>query len=86
MRKMIKDADLTWEIGTGTLSSPTVLGSTNPGAITGASNEALVEWDVSSWIDTLAEANDLKLKINNNNTKGKKTYQDYIYAVIEYNP
>ena len=81
-----KDAELLWEIGTGTLSSPTVLGSSNPGALAGASNEAVVEWDVSTWIDTEAEANDIKLKINDNNTKGKATYQDYVYVVIEYNP
>ena len=81
-----KNAELTWEIGTGTVSSPTVLGSTTPGNLNGQSNEAVIEWDVSSWIDTVAEANDIKLKVLNGNTKGKKVNLDQIYVVVNYTP
>ena len=81
-----KAGDLTWEIGTGTLSSPTVLGSTTPTVVTGSGSEVVAEWIVTTWIDTEAEANDLKLKVTQNNSKGKKANLDNVYVVVEYNP
>ena len=81
-----KAGELSWEIGTGTLSSPTVLGSTTPTVVTGDTSEVTVEWDVTTWIDTRAEANDMKLKVLNNSSNGKKVNVDYVYAVVEYTP
>ena len=37
--------DLSWEVGTGSLSSPTVLGGTTPTIIEEQGNEAVIEWD-----------------------------------------
>ena len=77
---------MTWEVGTGTLSGPTVLGSTIPTVLTKEINQAVVEWDVSSIIDTEAEANDIKVKIINNSTNGKKVYVDHVYVIVNYTP
>ena len=81
-----KSGDLGWEVGTGTLTSPTILSSTTPAVLNGSGNEAVVLWDVSAWIDTEAEANDIKVKVINNSTNGKKTNLDHIYVVVEYTP
>lgn len=81
-----KAGELAWEVGTGTLSSPTVLGSTTPTVLNGSNNEAVVEWIVTAWIDTVAEANDMKVKIINNSTNGKKVNIDHVYAVVNYTP
>ena len=81
-----KNGQLAWEVGTGTLSSPTVLGTTTPTVLNGSNNEAVVEWIVTAWIDTVAEANDMKIKIINNSTNGKKVNIDHVYAVVNYTP
>jgi hypothetical protein len=73
-----KSSESSWEIGTGALSSPTVLGSTTVTTLTGSGSEAVVEWDVSAWIDTEVEANDLKLKVLNNSSNGKKVNLDHV--------
>ena len=78
--------ELSFEVGTGSLSSPTVLGSTLPTILIAQEGEAYAEWDVSTWIDTEAEANDLKVKIVNNSTVGKKVFVDHVYAVVAYTP
>ena len=79
--------ELVWEVGTGTLSSPTVLGSTTPTMLkTSPNQEAVVEWDVSTIIDTVAEVNDLKVKMVNSSTNGKKSNIDHAYVVVEYTP
>ncbi len=79
-----KEGDFIWEIGIGTLSDPTVLGSTIAANLNGLSNEAIVEWDVTPWIFASTEANDLKLKVINNSTNGKKVNLDHIYVIVEY--
>ena len=76
----------TWEVGTGSLSSPTVLGSTIPTVLSGPGAEAVVLWDVSTIIDTVAEVNDMKVKIINSSTVGKKVNIDHAYVVVEYTP
>ncbi len=76
--------ELTWEAGGGTLSSPAILQSTNPTVLAGPGNEAVVEWDVTSSIDTAAKANDLKVKITNESTVGKKNNIDHVYVVVAY--
>ena len=81
-----KSGELAWEVGTGTLSSPTVLGSTTPTVLNGSNNETVVEWDVTTWIDTVAEANDIKVKIVNNSSTGKKANIDDIEVVVNYTP
>jgi len=79
-----QDSEMTWEVGGGTLSSPSVLQSTTPTVLAGPGNEAVVVWDVTSSIDTVAKANDLKVKITNNSTLGKQIYVDHVYVVVEY--
>ena len=81
-----KSGELSWEVGTGTLSSPTVLGSTTPTVLTGSGGEAVVEWIVTTWIDTVAEANDIKVKIINGSSNGKKVNIDHAYVVVNYTP
>ena len=78
--------ELTWEAGAGSVSNPTILGSTVPTVLNGEIAEAEVEWDITSFIDTAAKANDLNLKIVNNSTVGKKVNIDHAYVVVEYNP
>ena len=78
--------ELTWEVGTGSTSNPTVLGSTIPTVLPGTAAEAVVLWDVSTIIDTMAEVNDIKVKIINNSTNGKKTNIDHVYVVVDYSP
>jgi hypothetical protein len=42
-------------------------------------------WDISSTVDTAAKANTLQLQVQNNDTGGvKKTYVDYVYAVVQW--
>ncbi len=78
--------ELIWEIGGGTLSSPTVFSSTIPTVLDGQTNEAVIEWNVTTWIDTPAKANDLKLKMVNNSTNAsKKSNVDHVSVVVEYN-
>ena len=75
---------LTWEVGTGSLITPTVLGTTEPALLIGVGSEATVEWDVTTSIDTPGEANNLKFVIRNNSSNGMKTLVDHVYAVVEY--
>ena len=74
------------EVGGGSLSSPTMLASTNPPKLNGEGNEGLFEWDVTATINTPALVNDLKSKITVNSSNGKKLALDYIYVVVEYIP
>ena len=79
-----QDDKLTWQVGGGTLYGPAVLRSTGTTILAGPDNEAVVEWDVTSSIDTAAKVNDLKGKIINNSTVGKKNNIDHVYVVVEY--
>ena len=74
-----------WEIGTGSLTSPTILQSFDPGLLRGANSEATVEWDVTASIDTIAEAEDMKLIIHNNSSGNKKVRVDRVYVQVTFN-
>ena len=74
---------IVWEVGTGSLQSPTVLGSTNPTILEGEESEATVEWDVTTWIDTPGKANDLKVVVRNNDSS-KKSMIDHVYVEVTY--
>ena len=73
-----------WRIGGGTLSSPNVLGSTSPTLLIGEQNEATVEWDVTTWINSATKANDLKFVVNNRDPNAVKAMIDHVYVEVTY--
>lgn len=75
---------LLFEAGLGQLSNPAVRTSTRPAVLAGQANEATVEWDVSTMFPTQPNVNDLKLKVNNTATSGKKTKNDRVYVTATY--
>ena len=76
---------LRWDVGTGALQSPAVLGSTLAPINEGASLETTDVWDVSSLITTPAGVNDMKLIIRNQDIlEQKKTFTDHVYVVVDY--
>ncbi len=76
---------LDWQVGGGSLTSPTTLGSTRA-TVLATTREATVEWDVSQWITDGARANDLKLVVRNTDSYGKKAKVDSVYLIVRYAP
>ena len=79
-----KANELTWKVGGGTQSSPTILQTTLPTILNKVSSEAVVTWDVTTWIDTPTKANDLKFVVDNGSTTGKKTNVDHVFVDVTY--
>lgn len=75
---------LLWAAGGGLLTDPTTLVSQSPTVLSGPANEATIEWNVKTWINTAARVNDLKLRVRNNASNGKKTNNDRVYVVVTY--
>lgn len=75
---------LGWQVGGGSLTGPTVLGTTSPAVLSGERNEATVAWDVTSWIDTSTKANELRFVVRNDAKNAKKTRLDQTWVVVEY--
>ena len=75
---------VTLEVGGGSLTSPTTLGSLTPPILATESKEATVEWVVTQWITTGAQANDLKLVVHNRDTVGKKVKLDSVFLIVRY--
>ena len=73
-----------WQVGTGPLAAPIVLQSVTPELLRGANNETLIEWDVTAWITTPTDANDLKLIVRNQATTNKASLLDHVYVVVSY--
>jgi len=76
---------LQWGVGTGWPRNPVVWTSTEAPVREGQTNEAIDSWDVTSFVDTVEKINSLQLQIkNNDNVAKRKTFVDYIYAVVKW--
>jgi hypothetical protein len=75
---------LTWQVGGGALSNPSVLASFTPTLLLGQAAEATASWDVTSVITTPAKANDLKFVLRNNDPNGRSTFVDRVHVVVQY--
>jgi len=73
-----------WKVGAGWPSTPTEWGNTAATLRIGESNEATDSWDVTGTVNTPTRVIQMELIIQNNGTNGKKTKEDYIYAVVEW--
>jgi Calcineurin-like phosphoesterase len=73
-----------WDVGGGTLTTPSTLTSRVPSILAPESNEALVEWDIKTWINTPGLVNNLKFVARNSDANGKKTKLDRVYVVVTY--
>ncbi|MBN2182774.1 MAG: tandem-95 repeat protein [Sedimentisphaerales bacterium] len=76
---------LIWNIGTGWPDKSAIWISTEAPVRQGRDNESLDSWDVTSFVETPAKLNSMKLQIENKNTNNTvKSMVDYIYAVVEW--
>jgi subtilisin family serine protease len=75
---------LMWQVGGGSLQSPSVTGSFSPGLLLGETREAAVQWDVTRWMQNAATVNDLKLQILNNDSMDQQTWIDQITLEVTY--
>jgi VCBS repeat-containing protein len=76
---------LEWAVGTGWPAKPVVWVSIVAPIRPGQAREAMDSWDVTSAVDTPAKANALQLLVQNDDAAGmKKTYVDYVYAVVQW--
>ncbi len=81
----ISASPIEFQVGGGSLASPTSLLSTRPPARIGLASEGSVTWDVTTAIDTAAEVNSLKFVVRNQTTTGKKALLDTVTLVVRYN-
>ncbi len=72
---------ITWQVGGGSLTSPTVARSFKPPP---QPTEATVVWDVTDPIDTPAEVNALRFVVRNDTTNGKKSLLDRVFVTVTY--
>jgi len=76
---------LAWAVGTGWPAKPAVWASIAAPVRPGQIREAMDSWDITSAVDTAAKANALQLQVQNNDAVGtRKTYVDYVYAVVQW--
>ena len=76
---------LLWNIGTGWPKKPTIWISIKAPVRLGEENDSLDSWDVTSLVETTEKLKSMQLQIENTNTTvQKKTFVDYIYAVVEW--
>jgi VCBS repeat-containing protein len=76
---------LEWAVGTGWPAKPAVWASIAAPVRPGQAREATDSWDITSAVDTAAKANALQLQVQNSDATGmKKTYVDYVYAVVQW--
>lgn len=76
---------LEWAVGTGWPAKPAVWASIAAPVRPGQIREAMDSWDITSAVDTAAKANALQLQVQNNDAAGmRKTYVDYVYAVVQW--
>ena len=74
---------VTWRVGTG-WPPGTEWGNTTATNQIGEVSEATESWDVTSLVNTPTRVDQMELVIENNATNGKKTFSDYIYAVVQW--
>jgi hypothetical protein len=73
---------LFWEVGQGDLQKPTLVHSQNPTLLTTAT-EMAVEWDITTWVNTPAHVQALKLVIRNGDATAS-SWIDHLYLVVTY--
>ena len=73
-----------WQVGTGSLTSPTILGTQQAPKRSPAKKEATDVWDVSTLLTSAAQVNDLKVVVKNTDRKGKKTNLDALRVEVTY--
>ena len=73
-----------WQVGGGSIRNPTTLASFQAPIRQGEALETTVVWDVSAAINTPDRVNDLKLRLRNNATNGKKSKIDRAWVVVTY--
>lgn len=78
----ISPNSVVFQVGGGSLTQPSTLGSQTVPVLSGESKEGRVEWDVTTAINTAAKVNDLKVIIRNAGTNGKKIKIDRVYVVV----
>ena len=77
--------NLKWSVGAAWPTKPVVWASINAPVHEGESHEAVDSWDVTSVVDTCEKINSLQLQVkNNDNIAKRKTFIDYIHAVVEW--
>ena len=72
---------ITLQAGGGTLSNPTTFQSFTPPVLIGTGNEATVEWDVSSTINTPAEVNNLIVVFRNDGNE--RANIDHVFLEVQ---
>jgi len=76
---------LLWNIGTGWPKKPEIWISTNAPIRTDAEGDSLDCWDATSFVQTTDKLKSMQLQIENKNTTTlKKSFVDYVYAVVEW--
>ena len=75
---------LLWKVGTGWPGAPTEWGNTTPTILSPKNQEATISWDVTTLVNTPIRVNDMELVVQNDSVNGKKSNQDYVYAVVEW--
>jgi VCBS repeat-containing protein len=76
---------LSWSIGTGWPTRPSVWAAVEAPIRQGPSSEVTDSWDVTSAVETAEKINSLQFQVQNNEAAGpNKTSVDYIYAVVEW--
>ena len=82
-QKLFPSGKLLWNIGTGWPKKPEIWISTVAPLRQNEEDDSLDCWDVTSFVETTAKLKSMQLQIENKNTQ-KKTFVDYIYAVVEW--
>ena len=81
----MNNGSVQWEVATGSLNSPNVVGSIVAPMHVDEANEATDEWDVcTSAACTPSLVNDLKFVIRNQDAQGKLTKPDFLSVEVTY--
>ncbi len=84
-QKPFPSGKLLWNVGTGWPKKPEIWISTVAPLRQSEEGDSLDCWDVTSFVETTEKLKSMQLQIENKNTTTqKKTFVDYIYAVVEW--
>lgn len=77
------DGALQWEVGIGSPEQPTILHVDPASLAVGLDHEEVAMWDVTAWVNTPAQINDLKVLIYNTDL-AQSAWLDQIYVIVTY--